>query len=600
MLKVYKRVFSCLTPEERRRSLWVLALMVTMAVFEVVGVASILPFLAVMSDPRLIEDQRALAWAYSQGGFASPEAFMVVLGLLSFGFLIAAAVVRSLTLYVQNRFIQMRRHALASRLLEGYLRQPYEFFLNRHTGDMGKNVLSEVDMFVNTALMPMGQIIASGLVLLLMVSLLLAIDPATALVVTVVLGVYYLVVYRIVRGILGRSGQARAVANRTRFESAAEALGGIKTLKVLGREQSYLSRFVIASETVARQLALTSVLSQVPKNAIEALAFGGIILGAIAVMWRQGLDGSLGTLLPMLSLYAFAGYRMLPALQAVYSASATLRFSTAAVETIERELETIGRGRDAPVALAPLPMTRSLKLRDVCYSYPGSDVGLHGVSLTVRKGESLGVVGRTGAGKTTLVDVILGLLVPQSGSILVDDVPLDASNRRTWQKSIGYVPQDIFLTDATVAENIALGLTGGEIDEARIEKAARVARIHDFVVESLPQGYATRVGERGVRLSGGQRQRIGIARALYHDPEVIVFDEATSALDSLTEAEVMEAIRSLAGVKTVILIAHRTGTLEACDRVVHLDNGRIFPNPSMSTEGEIAKKDTQVVESGKA
>lgn len=585
MLKVWKRAFGCLTQSEQKQSLGVLALMVLMAVFEVVGVAAILPFLAVLGDPDLIEHQPLLAWAYAYGGFTGREAFLVALGIGAFTLLVTAAVVRSSTLYVQNRFIQMRRHSLGCRLLGGYLGQPYEFFLNRHTGDLGKNILSEVDMFVDRALLPMAQTVASGLILSAMVLFLLAVDPGTAILVSISLGAFYLIVYRIVRGVISKSGQARAKANQARFETATEALGGIKTLKVLGREEAYLGRFAIGSETMARNMAVASILAQVPKFAIEALAFGGIILAAIIVMWRQGLDGSMASMLPLLSLYAFAGYRMLPAVQAVYNTSATIRFSTAAVDTLVQELTTIKQGRDAPAAVNPLLMKQALELRNISYFYPGSDVGLRDVSLTFAKGESIGIVGRTGAGKTTLVDVVLGLLVPQSGAVLIDGVALDAQGRRAWQRSIGYVPQDIFLTDATLAENIALGLPVSEIDQSHVERAARIAQIHDFVVETLPEGYATRVGERGVRLSGGQRQRIGIARALYHDPELIVFDEATSALDTLTEAEVMDALRALTGVKTVILIAHRTGTLDACDRVVRLEGGRVEAQRSPEMPG---------------
>lgn len=553
-----------------------------MALFEVIGVASILPFLAVLGDPASIERHSVLAWLYEQGGFMDQESFMVFLGLAAFSLLVSAAVVRSFTLYVQYRFVQTRRHSLGYRLLSGYLGQPYEFFLNRHTGDMGKNILSEVDIFVDRALVPMSQTLASGLVVITIVIFLVAVDPMTAAIVATVLCAFYVIVYSLVRRAMEQSGQTRARANKIRFEIATEALGGIKSLKVLGRENFYLDRFSEGSEAVAINLALSSILAQVPKFAIEAIAFGGIILAAIFVVWHQGLDGSTASLLPMLSLYAFAGYRMLPAVQAVYNSTATIRFSTAAVDTIVQELNTIHQGGDAPVPVTPLQLTQALELRNVSYMYPGSDIGLHDITLSVAQGENIGVVGRSGAGKTTLVDVILGLLVPQSGEVLVDGVALDAQRRRAWQKSLGYVPQDIFLTDATLAENIALGLPASEIDHSKVERAARIAQIHDFVVDTLPQGYETHVGERGVRLSGGQRQRIGIARALYHDPELIVFDEATSALDTLTEAEVMDALRALAGLKTVIVIAHRTGTLEACDRVVRLEGGRITAGPDLA------------------
>lgn len=577
MLTLWRKTFMCLTPQERRSSLGVLALMALLAIFEVVGVASLMPFLAVLADPGQIQRQPVLAQLYAWGGFTRSEDFLILLGVGAFVLLVLTALVRSVTLYVQNQFVQMRRHTLGCRLLAGYLSQPYEFFLNRHTGDLGKNILSEVDMFIDRALLPIGHVVSFTLVLVVMIGFLVAINPATALIIAAVLGGFYMIVYKIVRGILGRGGQARAVANRVRFESATEALGGIKTLKVLGRESTYLSRFADASMIVARNFALSAILGQIPKFVIETVAFGGIILAALVVLVSKGAEGSLGTLLPLLSLYALAGYRMLPAVQAVYSSLTTLRFAAPAVDTIMHELDTLRSGEAAAPEPTGLPLRQTLELRDVSYVYPGSAAGLHGLTLSLQKGESLGIVGRTGSGKTTLVDVILGLLVPQSGAVLVDGVPLDAARRRAWQRSLGYVPQDIFLIDASVSENIAMGLATADIDPEKVERAARIARIHDFITESLPDGYATRVGERGVRLSGGQRQRIGIARALYHDPEVIVFDEATSALDSLTESEVMEAIQTLSGIKTVILIAHRTGTLAACDRVVRLEGGRAKP-----------------------
>lgn len=580
MLKIVTDTLQCLTQSERRTGLVVLALMIFMAFFEVIGVASIMPFLGVLANPQLIDTQPLLARIYTLSGVESREDFLVLLGIAAFLLQIFTAAVRSFSLYAQNRFTQNCRHTLACRLLEGYLRQPYEFFLNRHTGDMGKNILSEVDTFVDRSLVPISYAVSSSLVLVAMAGLLIYVDPKATLLVAASISAIYFALYRIVSGRLVRSGQARAVANRTRFETATEALSGIKTLKVLGREDAYLERFAGGSKVVARSVAKVTLLGQIPKHVIEALAFGGIILAALIAVWRNGADGNLGTLLPMLTLYAFAGYRMLPALHSFYGSVTTLRFASAAVDTIRTELKDSSSGRDATPEHSALPMFHSMELRDVHYSYPGSSAGLRGVSLVLHKGESLGIVGRSGAGKTTLVDVMLGLLVPQAGAVLVDDVPLDAKRRRAWQRSIGYVPQDIFLTEASVAENIALGLLPLEIDRDSVERAARLAQIDEFVTHDLPAGYDTRVGERGVRLSGGQRQRIGIARALYHNPEVIIFDEATSALDSMTEREVMDSVRALSREKTVVVIAHRTGTLAACSRIVQLDRGAVVPPPT--------------------
>jgi ABC-type multidrug transport system fused ATPase/permease subunit len=579
VLKLWGTAFHVLTPHERRRSLLVLALIVAMAVFEVVGVASVMPFLAVLANPAIVQTNPWLAWAYDLGGFTSRDGFLIALGALAFALLLVAAAVRSATLYAQSLFVQMRRHSIGCRLLEGYLNQPYEFFLNRHSGDLSKNILSEVDLFVDRGLMPMAQIIAYGIVLVAMVGLLLVIDPLTALLLAVVLGGSYVVIYGTIRRALARGGAEHRDANRHRFEAASEALGGIKSIKILGREARYLDRFRKPSFIVARRMAVLNLTMMLPRYAIEVVAFGGIILMGLVLTLRYGTQdgGAIATVLPVLGLYAFAGYRMLPAAQNIYQNIGSVRYAEPFIKGIAAEIAAVPARRAAPQGAAqPLRLTRQLELRAISYHYPNAQgTGVKDISLVLPRGRSLGIIGTTGAGKTTLVDVILGLLTPHAGTILIDEVPVTDANRRAWQDNLGYVPQEIYLTDATIAENIALGLDRAEIDQARIEKVARMARIHDFIATDLPEGYATRVGERGVRLSGGQRQRIGIARALYHDPEVIVFDEATSALDTTTEAEVMEAIGLLSGQKTLIIIAHRLTTVEGCDQVVRLDRGRM-------------------------
>lgn len=578
MLSAWRKAFFVLTSAERRRAVLLLGLMVVMALFEVIGVASVMPFLAVLANPGMVETNPWLAWLYDFGGFKSPDRFLVILGTGSFVMLLLSAAVRSLTFYTQSLFIQMNRHSLSCRLLEGYLNQPYQFFLDRQSGDMSKNILSEVDLFVDRGLMPMAQMISQAMVLVVLLAFLLLVDPLTALTVALVIGGTYIVIYRFVRQILARAGEERLEANRRRFEAASEALGGIKSIKILGCEARYLERFRNSSFIMARRIALSSLLGQLPRYTIEAVAFGGIILMALILTLRQGTQegGALATVLPILGLYAFTAYRILPAAQNIYQNVSSLCFARSAIEGMAHEITSVlPKGRKAQPT-AHLRVTRALELQSVTYHYlTVHGTGITDVSLTLQRGQSLGIIGTTGAGKTTLVDVILGLLVPSSGQMLVDGTQVTDANRRAWQDNLGYVPQDIYLTDSSVAENIALGLDPHEIDPARVEEVARMARIHDFVVGELPEGYATRVGERGVRLSGGQRQRIGIARALYHDPEMIVFDEATSALDNVTEAEVMEAVGGLSGKKTLIIIAHRLSTVERCDMVVRLNKGRL-------------------------
>lgn len=576
---IFHDVIRLISPRERKRWVLLVVLMCGAAVMDVIGVTSVMPFLAVLANPDTIQSNPFVQWIYELGAFESTDSFLFALGIGSFTMLVLSAVVRSVTLYAQNLFTGMQRHSLSCRLLEGYLAQPYEFFLNRHSGEMGRNILSEVDQFVERALIPIAGLFSSAFILAAMVLVLIVVDPMSALIVAIVLGATYWLIFAIVRPLLTRLGEERLEANRVRFETASEALTGIKTVKLLGREENYARRFRYPSQIFARNIALSGVIAMVPKFVVETIAFGGILALALVLMIRNGgaSGGGLATVLPLLGLYALAGYRMLPAVQSMYQAIAQLRFARPVIETMRRELGAAkGRQVSGAFVTEPLTFARDLTLDAVTYHYPNSQgVGIADISLCIPRGASIGIVGATGAGKTTLVDVLLGLLDPTSGHLTVDGVAVTEANRAAWQLNLGYVPQDIFLTDSSVAENIAFGLSRDEIDMARVESSARMARIHDFITGQLPQGYATRVGERGVRLSGGQRQRIGIARALYRDPEVIVFDEATSALDNLTEAEVMDAIAALSRRKTVIMIAHRLTTVQRCDRILVLDQGKI-------------------------
>jgi ABC-type multidrug transport system fused ATPase/permease subunit len=574
-----KKLLSLFTRREKKRGAIVLMMAVGMAVLETAGVASVMPFLSVLGNPGIVETNPVLATAYEWGGFASVDAFLMALGVGAFALIVTSAIFRAVTLYAIQRWAWMRMHSLSERLLETYLRQPYAYFLDRHSGDMSKNILTETGALQGQALMPSLNVIAHGTVLVAIITLLVIVDPILALGVAAVIVGAYALIYVGVRRFLQRIGKDRVRANQERFTAAGEALGGIKDVKLLGREHAYLSRFRGPSTRFAKHQAASQVLGQVPKFLIEAMGFGGIIVLTLVLMATNGgvSGGGLGGVLPVLGLYAFAGYRMLPAAQQVYQGIAQLRFGSAAVDTVyddlNRRASLAGIHKTAP---APMQPEREIALDEVTYHYPtATQPALADINLVIPVGSSVGLVGSTGAGKTTLVDVILGLLRPTEGAITVDGEPVTDDNLRAWQAALGYVPQDIFLTDATVTENIAFGIDANDIELEQVERCARMAQVHDFVTQEMPQGYDTIVGERGVRLSGGQRQRIGIARALYHDPDILVFDEATSALDTVTERAVMEAIDALHNQKTVVLIAHRLSTVEGCDQVVLLDHGKV-------------------------
>jgi ABC-type multidrug transport system fused ATPase/permease subunit len=388
-------------------------------------------------------------------------------------------------------------------------------------------------------------------------------------------------IFMIARKYLTRFGQIRFAANAERYKIAQEATAGIKDVKLLGLEARYVRRFRQPARRMARVGSARTVIAQAPRYLLQGVAFGGMLLMILGMLIVQ--SASLGTILPLLAVYAFAGLRLLPAVQQVYQEVTSMRYNQPALVSLHRDIMDIRARAAEPIEIStePLPLRDRLELIDVRYSYPLAErEALQGLSISIPAHTTVGIVGSTGAGKTTAVDLILGLLVMQKGTLAVDGQPITRSNVRAWQNNIGYVPQAIFLTDDTVAANIAFGQLPEEIDRAAMERAARTAELHDFVMNELPKGYDTVVGERGIRLSGGQRQRIGIARALYTDPDVLIMDEATSALDNLTERAVMDAVHNLGHAKTIILIAHRLTTVQACDTIFMLEHGQLVAQGS--------------------
>lgn len=593
----WKKAWALLDLRERRNARIVLGVIIIGALSSAVMVGSVMPFLAVLADPSRIETTPVLAWAYDAFGFSTTHSFLVGLGFASFAVIVLSSAIQVARTWAVARFSMMRIHSISQRLLATYLSQPYTFFLNRHTGEMGPRVLADSEKVVHQFLRPAAEFVGACLTTFAIVVLLFWIEPMVTFVAFTALGGMYGAIYFSTRRFLRHLGQDRLEANHERFRIANESLTGIKDIKLLGRESAYLDRYSGPSMRMANTEVRIAVFTLVPQFALQALAFGGVIVLCLVLIDPAGLESgaAVGGLLPAIGVFAFAGQRLLPELSRLYQSLAQIKAGAASVEAIHEDL--VLRNGAKGMSIAPtksLGLKHTLRLERVSFSYSNADdAGVCDLSLTIRAGEKIGIVGSTGAGKTTLADLILGLLQPDQGEIFADAKPLKQDNLRAWMQSVGYVPQDIFLTDAPIAENIALGVPPNEIDADRVKKAARIAQIDRFVEEELPEGYRTNVGERGVRLSGGQRQRIGIARAMYHDADLIVFDEATSALDNLTEAEVMSAIDALPGDKTVIMIAHRLSTVRTCDRIVVLHRGQIvgFDNwKNLSAENEAFRR----------
>ena len=542
-----------------------------------------MPFIAVLSNPEVVETNPYLAYTYEVLGFGTRSDFLFFLGAVFFVLLIGSLVLKAMGLWAQLRYSQNRNYAWSARLIRGYLNQPYEWFLNRHSADLGTSVLAEVTQVINGVLFPAMQVIAQALVAILLMALLISVDPVLAAAMGIGLGGTYFIISGLLRRRLRRLGVERRAANHARFHVVQEAFTGIKEVKIGGLEEVLVNRFERPAQIMASRQISAGLYGQLPSFAMQGLLFGGMLLVLLYLMAQRG---GFQDALPVIALYAFGGYRLMPALQKIYQGIAQIRVTEAPLNALcedfrslrtERKKsnirDTLGSTADRP---SRLHLEDRLELGEVSYSYPGaSRPALDGVTIAVPARTTVGLVGATGSGKTTCVDIILGLLAPTEGTLRVDGVTITGDTVRHWQRSLGYVPQQIFLSDDTVAANIAFGLPKHRIDMAAVERAAEVANLHEFIVSELPEGYYTKVGERGVRLSGGQRQRIGIARALYHDPDVLIQDEATSALDNLTEQAVMEAVQNLGSRKTVIIIAHRLTTVESCDRIFLLERGRV-------------------------
>lgn len=571
MLSSLKQLWQILSPLDKRKVIYVFILVMGMAFIESAGVISIMPFLAVLSNPNVVESNSYLKQLYDFTGAANKQNFILYLGFLSLFVVICSTIFKIVTQYAVNRFASLQRHYFSTRLLKTYLQQNYEFFIQRNSATLAKNILSEVDQLIWTMILPALTLMSYGVVLLSMVGILLLYDPLMAIATAFVLGLFYASIYMLVRKKLTQIGQEFTQANKERYQTCQEALAGIKDVMINNAEHGYIKQFEESSRVFARHIATRETLGQVPLNVIETVGYGCLI-GLAMLLVVSGKEVS--HILPVLGLYGFAAYRMLPAAQNMYRAISQIKFSEQVLSVLKPEfaLEKDELKHIEKDSTQYLKFEHSIRLENISFAYPNRMESpiLNNFSLEVKKNASLGIVGKSGSGKSTLMDIMLGLLFPQQGKVYIDDVELTADNITQWRNLVGYVPQNIYLADKSIAENIAFGVAKIDIDLKRVEFVARQAQIDNFIQNQLPLGYHTLVGERGVMLSGGQRQRIGIARALYKNPQVLFMDEATSALDTETEQAVNEAIQNLNGNMTMVIIAHRQTAVAQCDVILKL------------------------------
>ena len=572
-----KKIFKLLTKQERKRLYMLFGAMVISAIIEVAGVASILPFLSLITNPGLIQSNNILKSLYASFNFHSNNRFLIFVGAIVLVILIVSNILALLMRWAVARFSNMRTYTISRSLLINYLYQPYIFFLNHNSSSLGKDILSEVERAVNYGLLSLLDIFSRGIVALFIFAMLVAVNPILALSLIVVLGGAYLLIYKLIKQKLYNIGKKNYDANTERYKTLDETFGDIRLIKLKGSENYFINSYSKPSIEIAKINASYTLVTQTPRYILEIIAFGGII---IIVLYLLATGKGFQDFLPLIGLYAFAILRLLPSLQAILASAASIRFAAKSIDSLYETMRTFNNEQYLSSAgnekIERLLLKKEFRLESVTFSYPKTNEPvINDLNLKVAVNSSVALVGVTGAGKTTIANIILGLLKPNTGRILVDGIEVTDENLSNWQRNLGYIPQDIYLQDDTVTRNIAFGIPDNNIDLDIVGHVAKIANIHNFIVEQLPEGYQTIVGERGVRLSGGQRQRIGIARALYNDPGVLVLDEATSALDGATEREVFTAIQNIAKTKTLIIIAHRLTTIKECDVIYVLKNGSI-------------------------
>lgn len=581
------KVLAILSKQERRQFYLLFLMMLAMGALEVVGIGALMPFMSAIADMGGLLDNKSLRFLYDLMGFESRKTFVMLLGGMVLLLFVIRNAVFTLSNWLVSRFSFMWRHHLSERLLARYLLQPYVFFLTNNTLELKRNVCNEVTRLVGSVIIPGIQMLSKAVIAFFIVVLLVAVDPVVAMTVAAIFGGGYAVLYGLVFRRLNRLSQQANALRRQQFKLAGEAFEGIKELKLSGREQRFIADYSALSHANAAIESVSRSISQLPRYGIETLAVSVIMLFVLYLLWT---DRDVAPWLPLLVVYIVAGYRILPALQEIFSGLTTIRYNLATLDTLHSDFTRLdfqpGESSHTAASRARFHDFDTIRLEGVRFRYPiTKDFAIHDLNLTIKRNTTVGMVGPTGSGKTTVINIILGLLEPASGVFRVKDIVVHAANIKGWQQCIGYVPQQIYLFDDSVTRNIAFGIPEDEIDQQAVEEAARIANLHEYIVNELPDGYRTVIGQRGVRLSGGQQQRIGIARALYHKPEMLVLDEATSALDGVTEHVVMDAIRRLSHKLTIIMIAHRLNTVKNCDVIYYLDHGRII---SSGTYAELA------------
>lgn len=585
MINMVKELFSLLTPQQLKKFYILQLLVVATAFMELISIASIAPFMALVGNLDLLEENGILAQAYSISGLSNPLDFLFYTGLFVLLTLILSTLVSMFTIWQLSLYASKVGSELADRLYSHYMQKNWLFHASNSSSYLIKQVSSEAPRVTDQIIQPLMTVISKSILAFVISISILIYSPVISISGVIVFSLAYVSIYKIVHKKLIFNGQKMSSIMTERFRLMNEGFGGIKDILLLNRHHDFVKRFEDSGRDYAYARGTNIAIGLVPRYLMELIAFGAMIL--LVLLLIKSHNGDLSTVLPIISVFALAALKLLPALQQIYAGLSQMKGSAAAFEAIKYDLsksmlEDPVKNEPLSAKKSPILLNKQISMENITFTYPGKSIpALNSITITIKANSLVGLVGSSGSGKSTAIDILLGLLPADKGRLVIDNTVIDSKNKLDWQRKIGFVPQNIFLSEGSIAENVAFGLSKDKIDLSKVTKALELANLKD-VINELPDGINTTVGERGIQLSGGQRQRIGIARALYYDAEVLVFDEATSALDGITEKYIMDAIHDLNSTKTIVLIAHRLKTVQQCDNIYLMEKGRVIDQGTYS------------------
>jgi len=560
---VINKLRSLLTKRDKQFLLFLLFFSIIISLIETAGISVIMPFIAVASDFGVIHSNEYYTKVYDYFSFDSDTKFVITFGVVLIFFYIFRSIINLLYFYLLNRFTQGRYHLLAYRLFENYMGLPYKEFINRNSSNLTKSIVNEASnltTLISAVLFMMSEVF----IVIFIYGMMLYVNYKITFLLTVILVLNAILMIKTVSKSIKKAGAIRAKLQSRFYEIINRSFGNFKLIKLCSQDDKILKEFADSSFGYAKANITNATLGQVPRLFLEAVGFGLIVFIITYLVYKYNND--ISGALAIISMFVLALYRLMPSVNRIMSSYNQIMFSYESLNIVHNDLtydsELLGSKN--------IDFKKEILLQKIYFEYEDDKPTLNGIDLRIKKGEKIAFVGESGSGKSTLVDLIIGLYKPKNGTIKVDDIVLDDSCIKSWRTKVGYIPQSVYLFDGTVAQNIAFG---SDIIEEKVIKVLKQANIYQFLTSK--EGIDTKVGEGGVMLSGGQKQRIAIARALYNDPEILVLDEATSALDNETEEKIMDEIYKVSFDKTLVIIAHRLTTIDRCEKVYRLKDGRI-------------------------